>query len=352
MKTSYLPAAIILILIIIMFWIGDNGIQLALWANVWVNLVFYLFAAASVLFFLSIHKLSTARWYKSIEYITLGFIKNILVFSVLVVLFLTFTVLLKGSMLSEIAKMFEANVAGFKLNSLSIRSWIYVGVLLLPVLMLSNSRFQKPVGKTYFVFYTLIYLLFITITSTEWLMSFHKDWHSSLFPWYILSSGLTCSVAVIILTVVFEIGNGAIDKNVLKNLGNYLFAFTCFWAYLWFNQYLLMWYGNLPEETGFILILKQHYLAGNIVQITGGFVIPFVLLLSPYFRKNKTVLTISAVSVFFAHWTGFYLIVIAGVFPAGHSFSAIEAISGILFLALFGFTAWLGIRKMKTFNID
>jgi Ni/Fe-hydrogenase subunit HybB-like protein len=177
-------------------------------------------------------------------------------------------------------------------------------------------------------------------------MSIHKNWHSSLFSWYILSASLTCAVAVLIIAVfIFNNGPEAKAKKTLQTLTNYLFAFSCFWAYLWFSQYLLMWYGNLPEETSFILTVKQHYPWFMIIEIMLGFVLPFLLLLSPVFRQNNLLIFISAVSVFIAHWIGFYVFVFSGLFPEGHTFSAIEMSTGLIFLTLFAYSTWYGVQK-------
>lgn len=346
-KSIYAITIITMTLFIILLFWGSKGNVTVLLANVWVNLVFYLFITASALFFLAIHKLSSAKWYLQFEFIPLGFIDSIVVFVLMFLLFLTITKFSTGEWISGFSQLtkpdrfnFE-NLPGYVLSVLNL-SFLFVFAVWLKLRIKKNAAKEKK----FFAFYAVFYTLFLTVSSINWLMSIHKNWHSSLFPWYILSSSLTCAVAVLIIAVfIFNNRSEAKAKKTLQTLTNYLFAFSCFWAYLWFSQYLLIWYGNLPEETSFIVTIKQHYPWFMIFEIMLGFILPFLLLLSPVFRQNNKLVLISALSVFIAHLIGFYVIVFSGLFPDGHNFSVIEMILGLLFLLLFSYLIWYGVQK-------
>lgn len=139
--------------------------------------------------------------------------------------------------------------------------------------------------------FLLIFGLTATFAAFDWLMSTDPHWFSTIYGVYVFSGMTVASLAAITLGVVYFrkqgwIGDGLVKSDHLYSLGALMFAFTCFWAYIAFSQYMLIWYANIPEETLFF----AHRLDHGWGAVTGAvallrFVVPFFLLLG---RPSKS----------------------------------------------------------------
>jgi hypothetical protein len=159
-----------------------------------------------------------------------------------------------------------------------------------------------------------IFALSFSLATVDWLLSLDPRWTSTIFAVYVCSGLLVEGVAAITLAVVVlhERGHLAdvVNENHLHDLGKLLFAFTTFWAYIWVSQYLLIWYGNLPEETSHYAIRTDPswvtaFLANPIV----NWLIPFVVLLPRASKRRPSVLKWVAVVLLLGRWLDVYLLV-------------------------------------------
>lgn len=154
-----------------------------------------------------------------------------------------------------------------------------------------------------------------------WLMSLDAHWYSTLYAWYTASSWFVALVALVIITMIFLKKMGYYDQVTdehIHDLGKFLFAFSVFWAYLWFSQFMLIWYANVGEETVYFKIRKDEYswlFYGNVVI---NFVVPFFALIANSFKRNKLWLVIIAAVVFVGHWLDFFLMIKPGVLHTAH----------------------------------
>jgi len=118
----------------------------------------------------------------------------------------------------------------------------------------------------------LLYAFGYTLVGYDQVMSLTPTWYSTMFGWYFTWSGFLSGIAMTTLICVLMRNSpgwdGVITKDRLHDLGKMLFAFSIFWMYLFFSQYLVIWYGNLPEETQFF----QLRLGSQFLQDTRYFV--------------------------------------------------------------------------------
>ena len=147
----------------------------------------------------------------------------------------------------------------------------------------------------------LLFGVTATFASFDWLMSLEPHWFSTIFGVYVFAGMVVTALSVIIIATIWlratgRLGDGIVGEGHLYNLGALLFAFVCFWAYIAFSQYMLIWYGNIPEETFYLINrLQGGWLNVSIALALVRFVIPFLVLLS---RPAKTdVRRLIAVSV-------------------------------------------------------
>ncbi|MFK7851841.1 MAG: hypothetical protein AB8D78_12770 [Akkermansiaceae bacterium] len=162
--------------------------------------------------------------------------------------------------------------------------------------------------------YTLIiFALTITFTGFDFLMALDYKWFSTMWGVYIFAGMALNSMAVIILVCAWLKSQGHL-KNVtgpehFHIMGKLLFAFTTFWAYIAFSQYFLIWYANITEETSYFLIRNTgNWNKGMIFLVFGHFVVPFIILLQAWLKKNPKYLSIVAIYTLCMHVLDHYLI--------------------------------------------
>ena len=96
-------------------------------------------------------------------------------------------------------------------------------------------------------------------------MSIDPHWFSTMYSWYTFASTFVSGIALITIFVIYFKNQGQLEfvtQEHLQDLGKFMFAFSIFWTYLWFSQFMLIWYANIPEET-FILKYGHRGLTGD-----------------------------------------------------------------------------------------
>ncbi len=163
--------------------------------------------------------------------------------------------------------------------------------------------------------FMLIFAVTATFASFDWLMSLNPHWFSTMFGVYVFGGMTVSTLAAITLLTVWlmrtgRIGAGLITGEHLYSLGGLLFAFTCFWGYIAFSQYMLIWYANMPEEAFYIYNrIQGRWLDISIILGLVRFVLPFLLLLSRRAKMNPRVLVGVSVIVLAGHGLDLYWLI-------------------------------------------
>jgi hypothetical protein len=176
----------------------------------------------------------------------------------------------------------------------------------------------------------------ITFTAIDWLMSLEPHWFSTIFGVYYFSGTVLAGLATATIAIVLLSENGYLVKGISSDnyysLGALLFAFTNFWAYIAFSQYLLIWYANLPEETIWFLERWEgswKYVSIGLIFIR--FVIPYFGLLSQPSKKDPRRLVVMSFVILIAHYYDLYWMVMPTFAKEGFVFGWIEI--GFILLA-------------------
>jgi hypothetical protein len=164
----------------------------------------------------------------------------------------------------------------------------------------------------------IAFALTLTFAAVDFLMSVDARWFSTIFGVYYFASAQLCIQATLSLASMWLQSKGRLEKSVTvehyHDLGKMLFAFTIFWAYSGFSQFMLIWYANLPEET---LWFKQRFAGGwgtwAWALLYCHFVIPFFFLLSRHIKRNKTTLAIGALWMLAMVYLDMYWLVMPAV---------------------------------------
>lgn len=166
------------------------------------------------------------------------------------------------------------------------------------------------------------FALALTFAAVDWLMTLDFHWFSTMWGVYIFAGSALASVSVMIL-VISALCNAGYLRNVVSVehyhiLGKLLLAFTIFWAYIGFSQYMLIWYANIPEETYYFYrrnVESWHTL--NLILVAGHFFLPFLCLLARRSKKSPKFLCAIAAWILVMHWLDIYIIVMPILHPEG-----------------------------------
>jgi hypothetical protein len=161
--------------------------------------------------------------------------------------------------------------------------------------------------------FLVAFALTFTISSVDWMMSLEPKWSSTLYPWLLFSGLFETGLAALVALVVVLRRRGLfarLNEHHRHDLGKYLFAFSCFWAYLWFCQYLLIWYSNIPDETmHYVLRSSPGWTLLFWLNPIANFILPFWLLLPARRKKREDVLLAAAAVILAGRALDLYLLV-------------------------------------------
>lgn len=208
----------------------------------------------------------------------------------------------------------------------SIGSWWFFGKRMRDLSAQSdNGRMENGEAKKFQWNNTIRSSLFLvafglTVTSTIpwlWLMSIDAHWYSTMYSWYTFASTFVSGIALIALFVVYLKNKGYLEyvtEEHLHDIGKFMFAFSIFWTYLWFSQYMLIWYANIPEETTYFKPrLLGSFRGIFFLNLILNFVSPFLIFMKKGPKRNYTMVTFVAIIIIFGHWLDFYQMVMPGL---------------------------------------
>ena len=214
---------------------------------------------------------------------------------------------------------------------ITLAAWSWVGAKMRRL----SRRADEPIGqeesKGYVWSNTVwasVFVVFfaLTVGSTIpwlWLMSIDAHWYSTMYSWYTFASTFVAGMSLIALFVIYLKNQGYLEyvtEEHLHDIGKFMFAFSVFWTYLWYSQFMLIWYANIPEETVYFKARMQGpYRAIFFINLIANFVLPFLLLLRRGSKRNFTTMAYLAVLIIIGHWIDFYQMVMPG--PLGEHYS-------------------------------
>jgi hypothetical protein len=202
---------------------------------------------------------------------------------------------------------------------LTLVLWGWFGVKLRELSVKQDSE-PKGSTKVYWLNFNysagFIFVFALTLASTIpwlWIMSIDSHWFSTMFSWYTFASSFVSGMSMIMLWILYTKRHGYLEivsTEHVHDVGKFMFAFSIFWTYLWFSQFMLIWYANIPEETVYFQI-RMHgpYRIFYWLNIILNFVAPILILMPRPTKRNYFVVSLVAVIILIGHWIDFYQMV-------------------------------------------
>ena len=150
----------------------------------------------------------------------------------------------------------------------------------------------------------------------QWLMSVDAHWYSTLYAWHAAVSWFVAMICLTILLLIYLKSKGLykqVTSEHMHDLGKFLFAFSIFWTYMWFSQFMLIWYANIGEETTYFLQRREDYPVLFYANLAINFLIPFFVLMRNDTKRKMGSLAFVSIVVFIGHWIDFFLMIKPGV---------------------------------------
>ena len=324
------------------------------WASFLHNHFFFMSLALGGLFFAAIQWLTGAMWSAPIRRVAESFTSYlplalvafaVIAFGIHDLYHWSHPEAVKGDIILEGKAGYLSIPFFIARNVVAIAIWIFFAWK-----MVGNSIKQDQVGGVELTFknkgmapaFLILFAISFTMAAFDQLMSLDPHWFSTMFGVYCFAGLFYSTLALTaVITVALKrrgLLEGIVSEEHLHDLGKFMFAFTTFWAYIGFSQFMLIWYANLPEETGYFL----HRFAGQWVWVSvfllvGKFLIPFLVLLPRENKRNPNVLFNIGIYMLIAQWIDILWVVQPEFFKDGPRFFWIEAGTLVGFIGLFGF---------------
>ncbi len=336
------------VLCLILTYIGDDPLHTRFWSNILHNSVFFTGIALMALFFLSASITAWAGWYTVFKRVWES-MSQFLIVGFGLMLILGLGVMFDWHHLYHWADetLLDPNNANYdkisvgKSGFLNANMYVIFGGIVVAGWYFFANRMRaisldedKNGGDSNFKHhrklrtYAAIFLPIAGFTSAAmvwlWVMSVDSHWYSTLFAWYSGASWFVSMLALTIMIISYMKGKGYFEKVTtehLHDLGKLLFAFSIFWTYLWFSQYMLIWYGNVGEETIYFRERIDHYPVLFYGNILINFILPFLILMRNDNKRKYGTLLFTSGAVFLGHWWDFFLMLKPGVLHTAHELS-------------------------------
>jgi hypothetical protein len=319
---------------------SDEHEQVHFWGTLMYNTIFWTLVTNASMFFICVTTLAMGGWQQSFRRIpeaisTLVPIFGSITFAVLLYVVLSdkhhiyhwldTAAVAKDPILSGKAGFLNAKFF-IIWTTLTIGFWSFLGWRMR---QLSNEAdveaMDHETGAKFILRNTVRAALFtvwfaLTVGSTVpwlWIMSIDAHWYSTMFSWYTFASSFVSGMSLIALWLIYLKNKGYMELTTqehLHDVGKFMFAFSIFWTYLWFSQYMLIWYANIPEETVYFKHRVQGPYKGIFfLNLIINFLCPLLILMKRSAKRNYTLVTFMAVLIIFGHWIDFYQMVMGSL---------------------------------------
>jgi hypothetical protein len=321
------------------------------WAAFYVAALFFMLISLGVLAFYAIQNVAQAGWspilFRVMEALTSYLVPGSIIVYVLLVLSSAHINHLFIWMDPEVVKedhLIAAKSGYLNIPFFLIRAAFYmIGWNLYRFYSRKNSLAQDNAGnnlnykKNFKI--SAAFLAFFLVSESmmawDWIMSVDPHWYSTLFGWYVFASFFVSGITVIALTTLYLKSQGYLEHvntSHIHDLVKFMFGISVFWTYLWFSQFMLMWYADIPEEVTYFKTRIDNYNLPFFGMVVMNFVFPILILINTDFKRIPWIITMAGTVILCGHYLDFHNMIFPGT-VGDQWFIGVSEISSILFFA-------------------
>ena len=196
--------------------------------------------------------------------------------------------------------------------------------------------------------FLVFFIVTESIMSWDWIMSVDPHWFSTLFGWYVFASFIVSGITVICMVSVYLKSRGFLEfvnTSHLHDLAKYMFGFSIFWTYLWFSQFMLIWYANIPEEVTYFVTRIEHYNLPFFGAVVMNFVFPILILMNTDFKRISWILVMAGIVILAGHYIDFFNMIMPATVGDQWFIGVSEIASVLFFMGLFIFVVFSALTK-------
>ena len=196
--------------------------------------------------------------------------------------------------------------------------------------------------------FLVFFAVFSSTMSWDFIMSIDIHWYSTLFGWYTFSGIWLTGIIMVLMITGYLKSIGYLEyvkKSHIHDLAKWMFALSFLWSYLWFSQFMLIWYSNMGEETIYYWerIMEYKYLYFTMFGL--NFVLPMVFLMARDVKRTWGFIVVIGTIIFIGHWFDVFMMVMPGTLHDEWSFGILEIGMFGLFLGIFLFIVLKSLGK-------
>lgn len=326
------------------------------WAALYVAAIFFMLISLGVLAFYAIQIVSQAGWSPVLFRVMQGLTAYLPVGSILFFILLLMSafhfnhlfVWMDPELVDVTSPKFDKLIAG-KQGYLNEYAWLIRAAIFLIGWNLyryfsrknclaqdeaSDNTFYKKNFKISAAF-LVFFIVTESIMSWDWIMSVDPHWFSTLFGWYVFASFFVSGITVIALTSLYLKSKGYLEyvnTSHIHDLAKFMFGISIFWTYLWFSQFMLIWYSNIPEEVTYFVTRIEQYNLPFFGMLVLNFIFPFLILINTDFKRITWILVMGGTVILFGHYIDFFNMIMPAT-VGDQWFIGVGEIGSLLFFA-------------------
>ena len=208
----------------------------------------------------------------------------------------------------------------------------------------SNHKKNFRISAAFLVFY----IVTESMMSWDWVMSIDPHWFSTLFGWYVFASMFVSGITTIALITIFLKSKGYLEKvndSHIHDLGKFMFGISIFWTYLWFSQFMLIWYSNIPEEVTYFITRIEDYNLPFFGMLVMNFIFPLLILMNSDYKRLNYFIVMAGIVILLGHYIDVFNMIMPSA-VGDQWFIGLAEIGGFLFFfGLFIFVVFKEISK-------
>ncbi|MVO08849.1 quinol:cytochrome C oxidoreductase [Flavobacterium sp. TP390] len=196
--------------------------------------------------------------------------------------------------------------------------------------------------------FLVFFIVSESIMSWDWIMSVDPHWYSTLFGWYVFASFFVSGITTIALITLYLKSKGYLEyvnTSHIHDLAKFMFGISIFWTYLWFSQFMLIWYSDIPEEVTYFVFRIENYKLPFFGMLVMNFVFPLLILINTDFKRLSWIVVMAGIVILCGHYIDFYNMIMPATVGDQWFIGVSELGSIAFFLGLFIFVVFTTLSK-------